>query len=876
MLRHIKIRVILITAIILFLIISYLPYDKVDSVTGVAVVLSDYRPYQTNVEYNISFMTSLGPGSFIYIHFMRYNGSVWVDNDSAVNEGVNSSQITCNGYTVGTILAAQKSTGVIQFFVPDSQVNEAQINVKINQSAGFGNGQPGTYKVVVYTANETSQVDSNTYNISNPTLQSVSVAVTPSYAGKNAKYNITAKTSNYTSSALTGGSDQLYVKFPSETTVPAIISANTISVKYSSTEKFVSTSIATSNNGVTFTVPSGISVPKDSTFNIVFYESAGIVNPLSTGNYKLEVKTLDSLGSVKDDLTESSSYSITSTNISSPTVVLDPSQVGVITKITVKFKTSSVGNLLANSGWIVLKFPEEFFVPPMISQSTMSINGITPTSVQISGKEVKIYVPQNINGDSEVTIVISSDAQIKNPATPGSYKLSIWTSSDALPVDSQSFAVSPSTVSSVKVTVSPQIAGTQAMYVITFQTGPSGMLMAGDKITIIFPQGTYVPPYISPDKVKVNNQVSSLVSVSNTTVTVSIPTSVSSNYTVVVQFLQEAAIKNPTTPKDYKILIHTSSETSDVESSPYTILKGVSTSISVQPNMPDGENGYYKTSPKIEIVVDAPPGVSYTVYYKWDDAQSFSKYTSSLEAPEGSHILSYYCIDSYNNKETIHTQSFKVDTQKPILSISSPEPNKIFYEKVVPIEGITEPGVELYVTVGSAKVQLTCNDDGKFQYTFTFANEGTSVLSFVAKDSAGNSTNLDLQLRYVFQRNIILVVGSKNAFVNSEEVALNEAPFIYKGRVLVPLRFVSETFGAKVEWDNIFKIVTIILSGQVIRLQVNNLTADLNGKAVTLDVAPMIRSNVTFVPIRFISEAFGAGVDWDATHGLVKITYPKK
>jgi hypothetical protein len=49
----------------------------------------------------------------------------------------------------------------------------------------------------------------------------------------------------------------------------------------------------------------------------------------------------------------------------------------------------------------------------------------------------------------------------------------------------------------------------------------------------------------------------------------------------------------------------------------------------------------------------------------------------------------------------------------------------------------------------------------------------------------------------------------------------------------------------------------------------------VGGKAVALDVPPVIVKDRVFVPIRFISENFGALVEWDNKMQIVKITYPK-
>jgi hypothetical protein len=56
---------------------------------------------------------------------------------------------------------------------------------------------------------------------------------------------------------------------------------------------------------------------------------------------------------------------------------------------------------------------------------------------------------------------------------------------------------------------------------------------------------------------------------------------------------------------------------------------------------------------------------------------------------------------------------------------------------------------------------------------------------------------------------------------------------------------------------------------------VSSKTADLFGKAYALDSPPEIVNNTTFVPLRFISENFGATVTWDDKLQIVRIVYPK-
>lgn len=82
------------------------------------------------------------------------------------------------------------------------------------------------------------------------------------------------------------------------------------------------------------------------------------------------------------------------------------------------------------------------------------------------------------------------------------------------------------------------------------------------------------------------------------------------------------------------------------------------------------------------------------------------------------------------------------------------------------------------------------------------------------------------------------------------------------GRVRVPIRFVSEKMGAKVSWEQSTKTVTIEREGLTITLQVDNPTIRVNGEEKTLDAPPILHDDRVLVPLRYIAEMFGAAVDW--------------
>jgi len=89
---------------------------------------------------------------------------------------------------------------------------------------------------------------------------------------------------------------------------------------------------------------------------------------------------------------------------------------------------------------------------------------------------------------------------------------------------------------------------------------------------------------------------------------------------------------------------------------------------------------------------------------------------------------------------------------------------------------------------------------------------------------------------------------------------------------MVPIRFISEALDAKVDWIEKERMVVIKKQGTEISLVVGMKTAKVNGKEIKLDTSSVIAGGRTFVPVRFISEAFGATVEWDGKNKIVTIT----
>ncbi len=127
-----------------------------------------------------------------------------------------------------------------------------------------------------------------------------------------------------------------------------------------------------------------------------------------------------------------------------------------------------------------------------------------------------------------------------------------------------------------------------------------------------------------------------------------------------------------------------------------------------------------------------------------------------------------------------------------------------------------------------------------------------------------------------------LKVGSNIAYINSRKVSLDVTPFIdsESNRTLVPVRFISEAFGAKVEWDPKERKVSIKKGPSehhdpvLIELWIGSKKTSVNLKSVVIDVAPkIVPPGRTVVPLRFIAETLGSTVKWNPITREITMIY---
>ncbi len=112
-------------------------------------------------------------------------------------------------------------------------------------------------------------------------------------------------------------------------------------------------------------------------------------------------------------------------------------------------------------------------------------------------------------------------------------------------------------------------------------------------------------------------------------------------------------------------------------------------------------------------------------------------------------------------------------------------------------------------------------------------------------------------------------------YVNGRELFMPSPVVIRDGRTLVPMRAYLESLGATVQWQPPDQ-VTAQLENRSVHMTIGSTTALVDGQEVKLDVPAQLIDDRTYLPLRFLSEGLGAGVDYDGKSVSVRINGPQR
>ena len=149
------------------------------------------------------------------------------------------------------------------------------------------------------------------------------------------------------------------------------------------------------------------------------------------------------------------------------------------------------------------------------------------------------------------------------------------------------------------------------------------------------------------------------------------------------------------------------------------------------------------------------------------------------------------------------------------------------------------------------------------EITTTLANITKVESSASESDSNPDSSLVPVTIQPISAENVL----SPNIFIK-----FDVPPVIINGQAYLPIRSVSESFGAAVDWDQESLTVTVSTEYATITSRINNTTAYIDGEPTQIDGPSLLLAGRTYVPLRFISESLGLQVDWHAPTQIIQIS----
>jgi hypothetical protein len=684
-------------------------------------------------------------------------------------------------------------------------------NIIVTAQAGVTHPElPGTYTIQVATSKQPNYSSSNQYLVVGTAVSSATLAVEPVRQGMAAQIQVTMTTS--TTGSLTAREGRIYLEFPTSMTVPASVPASAVRV-----DGIVATTVQmTSVTRMAVTVPQNVGA--NAVVRLAISVDAGVRNPSATGSFQLVVSTS------QDTTPVTMSYTVTASQITAPVVQVSTGAAGQAAAYTLIFTTGPGGALTAGIDRVNCEFPAGTTIPVAILSNTATVNGAPSTLVTSTGMIVSVTVPASVAANSQVTLVFSEGAGIRNPVTGGTYTLRVSTSRETSAIVSSGYAVS--VVPTVLATVVPDVPNGTGGY---YRTRPAIAFTAQSAID---PQPVISYSIDGGAETAYGGQPIAALEGSHT-------------YT----FVAVDRLANRSATGTLTIAVDTVPPVIAVSS----------------PRDGDTVNG---TSIVVQGTVDV--GSTLTVNGQAATVEATGAFAAPVTILGASASILIEATDPAGNSAQ-QTVRVSVDKTPPTLTVSQP----VNFEKIqrlpIVVRGRTEAGAS--VTVQDLAIPVLT--DGSFEVSLTSVADGPLTISVVARDAAGNATTRTVAVTVTSTKLIQMQIGATTALMNGAVVTLQTAPIIKNSTTLVPLRFIAETFGITPVWDGVFQLIDLALGSSSIRLQIGQRFASVDGRRIVLDAAPIIQGGVTLVPLRFIAETLGAETRWEASTRTIIIVYPR-
>lgn len=518
-----------------------------------------------------------------------------------------------------------------------------------------------------------------------------------------------------------------------------------------------------------------------------------------------------------DGVETTTTFVVTAPSLSDLSLTPSTRGIGRVASWDAVLTPSSVGAFPAAGERVVLIFDSQILVPGVLGENAALVDGHPANAVAV-GQTVTVTVPNGVNIASSLRVVLTDAAGIRTPAVPATCSVRASTSRDSNPIASPSIEFRSLPVATMVVT--PDVPnGLTGRYIATKPV----VRLVNDEASLYYriDEGAY-QPYTPGTTIAIDE----------------------GSHTLTAYAVGRDGIQGEPSSRSFVVDL----------TKPVVTLTGFTGDLLVR-----------STSVTITGSVSEPVDV---LQFNGTAAVVAADLTFSvvLDISDG-QALACFARDLAGNAVTF-VRTVRVDTSAPIVTRQggSPAEGTVHVDSLAVRVTVSEPAS---VTVNGVAMTQT----GSVWEAMVPLSKGENAITVTAVDKAGNEGRLTWTVTRNDALTIRLVMGQTAAHVGDEVVELDVPPTIIGGSTFVPLRFVGEALGARVEWNGDLQVIILSRGTSQVQLSIGSRMAIVDGQIIELkDVPPpLIVKGRTLVPVRFISEAFGAQVSWDAATKTVTI-----
>lgn len=256
-------------------------------------------------------------------------------------------------------------------------------------------------------------------------------------------------------------------------------------------------------------------------------------------------------------------------------------------------------------------------------------------------------------------------------------------------------------------------------------------------------------------------------------------------------------------------------------------------------------------------------------WIKTASKDDYSQYYRSIKATNGSATFESEILERGSWR-------FHEDNKEITGTLTEPDGNvkKVVFENTKHSDYITAYSGNGFFLLGDYDRRFWISHDGITRNEYIYlddiesaANLYVSGTHFLITTQAG--------IHYIGDMSQFDKIPMNNAIkvkLGEEYLSFEQSPVIENSRTLASMRFLFEKMGARVDWNDDTKTVSVSYGEIYIEIPINSSTAKVNGTEKPLDVPARLINDKTMLPLRFIAEEMGYTVNYIAETKTAEIT----